>query len=156
MPSSCMTCPATCASLGKHVWLRERTAAKEEGRRAVRGNQEPDRTTPAAFAQNEVRSRAVLPGSGCPKHQAVGPLPQSSTPTSARRDGLVSNPRKKLFFTSWHPHPTNVRFRVALFQQPRLLTTATIGHASGNPHRAVLCTGDLLAGDRINRKIARK
>src|SRR5467141_2971558 len=58
------------------AWLRERTAAKKEGGSAVRGTQESDRTASPTPAEIKVCSRAVLPGSACAKHQAIGSLPQ--------------------------------------------------------------------------------
>ena len=41
-----------------------------------------DRATPPALASDEVRPRAVLPGSGCAEHQATGALPQPANSTA--------------------------------------------------------------------------
>ena len=92
--------PATRPRLSQHARLRARTTAKKKGGSALRGTQESDRTASLALTQDEVCSRAVLPGGGCPEHQTTGPLPQPSAKASARRDDLVSNPRKKLFLTA--------------------------------------------------------
>ena len=99
----------------------ERTAAKKEGGSAVRGTQEPDRTTPAAFAQNEVRSRAVLPGSGCPKHQAAGPLPQpTDNPHCGSR--LLAEVRRKT--RSQRPSRPESTFRSRTFSTPTGVSTS--------------------------------
>src|SRR5205807_2139163 len=70
------TFPATCSRLGQHARLRQRTTGKEEGRSAVRGTEESDRTSSPTPAEIKVCSRAVLHGSGCAKHQTIGSLPQ--------------------------------------------------------------------------------
>ena len=51
-------------------------AAKKEGGSLVRGTEEPDRTAPPTPAAVEVCSRAVLAGSGGPKHQATRAVPK--------------------------------------------------------------------------------
>src|SRR5947208_9088804 len=81
--------PATRERLGKHAWLRERTAAKKEGGSAVRRTQESDRTSSPTPAEIKVRSRAILPGSGRPEHQTTVPLPQPSTQVDAARETRV-------------------------------------------------------------------
>jgi len=86
-----------------------------------RGTQKSDRTSSPAPTETKVYSRAVLPGCGGTEHQATGPLPQPSAKAAARRDDLVSNPRKKLSLTAVltsHQLP----LRATLFQQPRDVT----------------------------------
>jgi hypothetical protein len=101
----CGACPqkAQCTSgrykyLAIHIHESARQRARElantpeffqaqESRGSVCGTQESDRIAPLALTTYEVRSGAVLPGSSCAEHQAIGALPQSTcTPCSARHD----------------------------------------------------------------------
>src|SRR5216684_4041588 len=111
-PSISMSPPGNAPETSQHSRLRPLATGKKKAGGALRGSQESDRTPPPAVAQDEVCSRAVLPGGDCAKHQAVGPLPQPSAKATARRDDLVSNPRKKLFLTAvltshQLPHPSS-------------------------------------------------
>jgi hypothetical protein len=91
------TSPATRTGVGEHARVRPCTAAKEEGRSSVRGTKKSDRAASLAPAEIEVCPRAVLPGSGGPKHQATRAVPQptdnafcnSSIPPSNGQDCAV-------------------------------------------------------------------
>ena len=75
------TGPATRTGVGEHARVRQGTAAKKEGGSLVRGTQESDRAASLAPAETEVCAGAVLPGGGCPEHQATGALPQPTDNT---------------------------------------------------------------------------
>ena len=75
--------PFTCRSrLGNapETWSRRlpprRNGQRRKGEALCAEPQESDRTASPALSQDEVCSRAVLPGGDCPEHQATGPLPQ--------------------------------------------------------------------------------
>src|SRR5438105_13021835 len=57
--------------------------------------QESDRTASLALAENEVCSRAILPGSPRPEHQTTGPLPQPIATIHLARDNLVVALRRR-------------------------------------------------------------
>ena len=84
------TSPATRTRVGEDSGVRQSAATKKEGGSLVRGTQEPDRAASLALAQTEVRAGAVLPGSGCPEHQAPGAVPQPTDNT-----GSASHPLDK-------------------------------------------------------------
>src|SRR6266852_1535968 len=112
--------PHTCAGsatrerLGKHAWLRERTTAKKEGGSTVRGTQESDRTSSPTPAEIKVCSRAVLTGSGCAKHQAIGPLPQPRNRSEVGYDIVASSPGSNPL--NWSTcDQDNILFRRAFF-----------------------------------------
>ena len=75
------TRPATCARVGQHTGICQRTTTAQESRGAVCGTEKSDRTAPPAPAQTEVRAGAVLPGGGRAEPQATGALPQSADNT---------------------------------------------------------------------------
>ena len=61
------TRPTTGAGVGQHARVHQSTAAKKEGGGLVRGTQKSDRIAALAFAETQVRARAVLPGSCRPR-----------------------------------------------------------------------------------------
>jgi hypothetical protein len=77
----------------------------------------------ASPAEVKVYSRAVLHGSGCAKHHAIGPLPQSRPhpgslqPPSRRIAG--NRPSPHATYTTPTAHPGN------LFQHPQAITLRT-------------------------------
>src|SRR5207249_7409699 len=83
------TSPTTRAGVGQHARVRQSTAAKKEGGSLVRGTEESDRIATLASAETQVRTRAVLPGSGSSEHQATGALPQSADNTGSAGHDLV-------------------------------------------------------------------
>jgi len=70
------TSPATRKGVSEHARVRPGPAATKEGGSPVRGTEESGRATPPAPAKIEVRTGAVLPGSGGSEHQTTGPVPQ--------------------------------------------------------------------------------
>src|ERR1700745_1042699 len=73
---------ATRTGASEHAGVCAGTAAKEESRSPICGTEESDRATSLALATNEIRTRAVLPGSGGTEHQAIGSLPQPTDSTT--------------------------------------------------------------------------
>ena len=86
---------------GFQISLRERTAAKEKGRSAVRGIEEPDRTASLAVTQDKVCSGAVPPGGGCSEHQTIDSLPQPSATIDPTGDHLVGTPPGHRIQSPW-------------------------------------------------------
>ena len=62
--------------VAEHARVRESTTAKKEGGSVIRRTEESHRATSLAPTPLEVRARAVLPGRGCPEHQATSAVPQ--------------------------------------------------------------------------------
>jgi len=79
---------------GRNPSLCPCAAATKESGGTVRGTQESNRTTSSALTRDEVCSRAVLPGGGCPEHQATGPLPQPTAKIPAAGNDLVVTERE--------------------------------------------------------------
>jgi hypothetical protein len=75
-----------------------------------------------APAPDPVRARAVLPGRGGAKYQALGAIPQPSARAAGRHPRLIENPRNKLFLQA-RPQPLKSHSRLSLFQHPRLIST---------------------------------
>src|SRR2546421_1754767 len=103
------------------AWLRERTAAKKEGGSAVRGTQESDRTSSPTPAEIKICSRAVLHGSGCAKHQAIGPLPPPRNRTDVGYN-IVATSLEKQSSQLEYSRPRQHSFPTCLFQHPQSLT----------------------------------
>src|SRR5947208_8082666 len=117
--------PATRERLGKHAWLRERTAAKKEGGSAVRGTQESDRTSSPTPAEIKICSRAVLHGSSYTKHQAISPLPPPRNRTDVGYN-IVATSLEKQSSQLEYSRPRQHSFPTCLFQHPRLFTTVAL------------------------------
>src|SRR6266404_3668513 len=73
---------ARCTGVSEHTRVFQGTTTAKESRGLVCGTEESDRTAPLALTTHEIRSRAVLSGSGCAEHQATGALPQPANPTA--------------------------------------------------------------------------
>ena len=72
-----------------------------------------------------VREQFFL-AAGCPKTSSGWSASQSGAPTAARRDGLVSNPCKKLFFVA--PTPHQLPLPSSPFSTPTLSEHLKSGH----------------------------
>ena len=83
------TSPTTRTGVGQHAGVRSCPAAKKESGSLVRGTEESDWTAPPTLAAIEVCSRAVLPGSGGPKHQATRAVPQPTDSAGSARHPLA-------------------------------------------------------------------
>src|SRR4029077_19063668 len=95
-PFMCLSRPATPTGVGQHARVRSCPAAKKEGGSLVRGTEESDRTAPPTPAAIEVCSRAVLPGSGAPKRQTSGAVPQPTDNPCSACHHLVELSEEKL------------------------------------------------------------
>ena len=104
--------------VSQHARVRDTAAKKESG--LVRGTQESDRAASLAPAEIEVRTGAVLPGSGGPEHQATSAVPQPTDNTGSARHSLAERGEEKL---GRHKLAAEKIFCDVLFQHPRLLTT---------------------------------
>src|ERR1700689_5251607 len=79
------TSPATRPRVGEDTRVCPCPAAKKESGSVVRGTQESDRAAASPPAPDKVCSRAVLPGSGGPEHQATRAVSQpTDKPRCAR------------------------------------------------------------------------
>jgi len=65
----------TRTGVGQYPRVFPGTTTAQESRGAVCGTEESNRTAPLALTTHEVRSGAVLPGSGCAEYQAPGAVP---------------------------------------------------------------------------------
>src|SRR5438093_10287971 len=73
--------PATRTGVSGYARVCPCAAPEKEGGSAVRRTEESDRVASLAPAEIEVCARAVLPGGGCPEHQAPGAVPQPTDST---------------------------------------------------------------------------
>ena len=110
------TRPATRSGVGEHARVCPGTAGKKKGGSPVRGTQESDRIASLAPAPTEVRTGAVLLGSGGAEHQATGALPQP-TDNTCYRSCLLAEVRRKNSATAIRT--TQKHSDHALFQHPR-------------------------------------
>ena len=101
----------------------------EKGRGVVCGTQESDRTPSPAPAEIKVCSRAVLPGGGCAKHQAIGPLPQPRAAATPPRNDLVFRSQETLPHRRTHIPPTSASEQ-PFFNPRRLRQLCSPGGAS--------------------------
>src|SRR6266404_9874977 len=118
---------ARCTGVSEHTRVFQGTTTAKESRGLVCGTEESDRTAPLALTTHEIRSGAVLSGSGCPEHQATGALPQPANPTAGPH--RLKTRRR----TRQHPpQPAQDQHQSQSFQHPRLVATVTQGSASPN------------------------
>src|SRR5216683_4696632 len=107
--------------VSEHTRVFQGTTTAKESRGLVCGTEESDRTAPLALTTHEIRSGAVLSGSGCADHQATGALPQPANPTAGPHR-LKTRRRTRQHPPSPHKIGTNHR----VFQQPHLFSTVLI------------------------------
>ena len=111
--------PTTRSRVGEHAGVLPGTTTAQKSRGFVCRTQESDRVAPLALTTYDVRSGAVLPGSSCAEHQAIGALPQSTrTPCSARHDLANRDGNSRGQASKAKRSPVQ-----RLFHHPRLLTT---------------------------------
>src|SRR6476660_5186158 len=90
-------------------------SGKERRWKPVRGTEESDRTAPPTPAAIEVCSRAVLPGSGGPKRQTSGAVPQPTDNACSACHHLVELSEEKLDHATLAAEPT---LRLPYFSTP--------------------------------------
>ncbi len=110
--------PAASAGSPNYTGVRTGAATAKESRGALRRTKESQSHRPpsAPVPQVEVRTRAVLPGSHYPEHQAAGPVPQQASDVTGSRH-FIKEGRSRL--TQLQSSSPKLPKRLRLFQHPQ-------------------------------------